>query len=343
MQWVDGDASKAEDSFLKINQSATKISDAELELIANRDNAFAIAARAVIRAGKGYQYWSNFSDEYQSKIIEKAKDIHDIMFGRKIFDINDVNSFPLAGPRSSNLALDVVTQTIKICNGIENSKSFELGTEEKVLNYLSETLLVLEYINSKKPCSLGIHPFIYFYSDLGKHKIASYYGFLMFINDLIVKKKLNKFIENRALFEQFIYQYSFLVQQIVRRYRQSKRAFTPIKEYFNAILDIISTNQTSTIENVISILKKQSEFRFLQTEIIDNELSAVKGNFSRGKKQQIKLRTYASTLPKCPICQGYMDNNSISVDHIHRKQDGGTNATDNGQVTHLYCNTTYKN
>ena len=343
VQWVEGDASKAEDSFLKINQSATKISDAELELIANRNNAFAIAARAVIRAGKGYQYWSNFSDKYQHQIIEKAKDVHDIMFSRKIFDINDVNSFPLAGPRSSSLTLDVVTQTIKICNGIENSKSFELGTEEKVLHYLSETLFVLEYINSKKPYSLGIHPFIYFYSDLGKHKIASYYGFLMFAKDLIVKKKLNKFIENRALFEQVIYQYSFLVQQIVRRYRQSKRAFTPIKEYFNAILDIISNNQTSTIESVISTLKKQSEFRFLQTEIEDNELSAVKGNFSRGKKQQIKLRTYVLTLPRCPICQGYMDNSSISVDHVCRKQDGGTNSIDNGQVTHLYCNTTYKN
>ena len=344
VQWVDGDASKAEDSFLKINQSATKISDAELELIANRNTAFAIAARAVIRAGKGYQYWSSFSDEYQNKIIEKAKDIHDIMFGKKIFDINDVNSFPLAGPRSSNLTLDVVTKTIKICNGIENSKSFELGTEENVLNYLSETLLVLEYINSKKPCSLGIHPFIYFYSDLGgKHKVASYYGFLMFIKDLIIKNKLIKFTKNRGLFEQVIYQYSFLVQQIVRRYRQSKRAFAPIKKYFDAILDIISTNQTTTIDNVISILKKQSEFRFLQTEIIDNELTAVKGNFSRGKKQQIKLNTYVSALLKCPICQGYMDNNSISVDHIHRKQDGGTNATDNGQVTHLYCNTTYKN
>lgn len=33
LQWVDGNASKAEDSFLKINQSATKISDAELDLI----------------------------------------------------------------------------------------------------------------------------------------------------------------------------------------------------------------------------------------------------------------------------------------------------------------------
>lgn len=76
---------------------------------------------------------------------------------------------------------------------------------------------------------------------------------------------------------------------------------------------------------------------------MDNESSAVKGNFSRGKKQQIKLHTYVSALPKCPLCGGYMDNNSISVDHIQRKQDGGTNALDNGQVTHLYCNTSYKN
>ena len=37
LQWVEGNADKAEDSFLKINQCATKISDAELELIENRD------------------------------------------------------------------------------------------------------------------------------------------------------------------------------------------------------------------------------------------------------------------------------------------------------------------
>ena len=141
VQWVDGDSSKAEDSFLKINQSATKISDAELELIINRDKAFAISARAVVRAGKGYQYWSNFTKENQAKILEKSKVIHDIMFGIKTFDINDVNSFPIAGPRSSNLTLDVVTQTIKICNNLSNDKSISLnkGTENNVLAQLTNT------------------------------------------------------------------------------------------------------------------------------------------------------------------------------------------------------------
>ena len=41
LQWVEGNADKAEDSFLKINQLATKISNAELELIQNRNYAYA--------------------------------------------------------------------------------------------------------------------------------------------------------------------------------------------------------------------------------------------------------------------------------------------------------------
>lgn len=60
LQWVEGNADKAEDSFLKINQLATKISNAELELIQNRNYAYALAARAIVRAGKGYNYWSSF-------------------------------------------------------------------------------------------------------------------------------------------------------------------------------------------------------------------------------------------------------------------------------------------
>ncbi len=39
------------------------------------------------------------------------------------------------------------------------------------------------------------------------------------------------------------------------------------------------------------------------------------------QKQQIKMRTFVSTLPKCPICGGYLDNKSISIDHIRRKSE----------------------
>ncbi len=36
-------------------------------------------------------------------------------------------------------------------------------------------------------------------------------------------------------------------------------------------------------------------------------------------------------------------NNSISIDHKIRKEDGGLGNLDNAQLTHLYCNTTFKN
>lgn len=108
-------------------------------------------------------------------------------------------------------------------------------------------------------------------------------------------------------------------------------------------MKILNYHPEYTTEQVIEELKHEDKFKFLQTEIVDNEEVAVKSNFSRGRKQQIKIRTFVSALPKCPICGGYLDNKSISIDHIKRKADGGDNSINNGQVTHLYCNTTYKN
>lgn len=343
LQWVEGNADKAEESFLKINQSATKISDAELELIENRDKAYALAARAIVRAGQGYQYWSKFSKEAQIKILDSAKKIHSIMFGDTPMNIDDVNSFSIGGAQSSSLTLDVVTQTVKICNGITDIKKTEIGNEKNVITMLKNTLKILQYIHSKENFSLGLHPFVYFYSDLGKHKIGSYYGILLFVKNLISDNKLNDFIKIRAQFEEVIYTYSFIVQQIIRKYRQTKRSYDKIASYFFDLMNIINSNKDMMPKDIINELKNRSEYKYLQTEIIDNEEVEVRGNFSRGKRQQIKLQTFVSNLPKCPICGGYLDNYSISIDHIIRKEDGGTNAKSNGQITHLYCNTTYKN
>mgnify|MGYP001625379471 CR=1 FL=1 len=345
LQWVSGDASKAEDSFLKINQSATKISDAELELIINRQKAYAIASRAIVRAGKGYQYWSGYKEEDKEKIINLSMEIHSLMFGRGVIDKDDINSYPIGGFLNSSLTLDIVTQTVKICNGIVNLKdtSVETSDAKEVITSLINTLKILQYIDSKKPFSLGIHPFVYFYSDLGKHKVGSYYGFLLLIKDLIDSNRLNDFINARERFENIIYKYNFIVQQIIRKYRQSKKAYTMVKEYFSLLIDLINKNPVDDEDSILEKIKQDERFKYLQTEIVDNEIIARKSNFSRGKKQQIKMSTFVASLPKCPICGGYICSNSVSVDHIQPKREGGTNARANGQVTHLYCNTTYKN
>ncbi|MEM5018635.1 HNH endonuclease [Metabacillus indicus] len=343
VQWVEGDSSSAEASFLKINQSATKISNAELELIKSRDRAHAIAARAIVRAGKGHKYWSNFEKSEQIKIQETSNQIHSLLFGNRMITMDSINDLPIGGSFSSNFTLDVVTQTVKICNDIDAKKEDTNGTGREVINYLKRTLSILERIHSKKPGSLGLHPFIYFYSDIGKHKVGSYYGILELIKILELKNSFDKFTSIRGLFEDTIKEYSFLVQQIIRKNRQSKRGFKEVALFYWSIIELIVDKKINKPQEVVLELKKKNEFKFLQIEIVDNEENGMKVNFSRGKKQIIKINVLVKQIPRCPICQGYLSTTSSSVDHIERKRDGGKGHLDNGQLTHLYCNTTYKN
>ena len=128
---------------------------------------------------------------------------------------------------------------------------------------------------------------------------------------LKTQKKINEFCKVRYKFEQILLKYEFLIQQIVRKWRQSKRGY---------------------------------KFNYLKIAIIDNTSNPTnRKDFSRGEKVQIKVNTLIKGIPLCPICNGYIDMNSSSIDHIQRKRDGGIAEINNGQVTHIYCNTTLKN
>lgn len=72
-QWVEGDSETAEKSFLAINQRAVEINDTEKYIIVSRRKPNVIAARALVRAATGYEYWSQFEAGRQSDIRSKAK------------------------------------------------------------------------------------------------------------------------------------------------------------------------------------------------------------------------------------------------------------------------------
>ncbi|EPN2035908.1 GmrSD restriction endonuclease domain-containing protein [Clostridium botulinum] len=56
LQWVEGNSLKAEESFFRINQQGTPISPTEIKLIKSRNAANGLAARAIVRSGKGHNY-----------------------------------------------------------------------------------------------------------------------------------------------------------------------------------------------------------------------------------------------------------------------------------------------
>ena len=174
----------------------------------------------------------------------------------------------------------------------------------------------------------------------GRHKIASYYAILDFIMYLEDSKRFNDFIKVRKDVEEILLNYEFLVQQIVRRYRQSKNGYTHIKDYYVAIMDNLLKGYDieSTINNVI----QSEEFAYLTKALKDQEEIKSK-KFTTERKSLAFIVESIKNANRCSICGGLLHKNSITIDHKVRKSDGGVASIQNAQLAHPYCNSTYKN
>jgi hypothetical protein len=104
IQWVNGDAEKAESSFFKINTEGTPLDDIEELLLKTRKKPISIAARAIMRAGTGHKYWSAFSQKAK-EIEEKARTIHRLMFEPELDTPIKTLDMPLGGAKGFRVAL----------------------------------------------------------------------------------------------------------------------------------------------------------------------------------------------------------------------------------------------
>lgn len=206
LQWVEGDASKAENSYFKINQQHAPIDKTERKLLESRRKPNSIGARAIIRSGKGNKYWSSFSDEIQNQIQQIAEEINQILFEPKLQTPIKTLDVPLAGKLYSNQTLPLILDFINIVNNIDfNNKGLNDDTTgETTIELLNKTRRVAYKLNSNHPSSLGLHPIVYFYSKQGRYKTVSFLAMVDFLIDLDQKKKLNSFIKVRKEFEDFI-------------------------------------------------------------------------------------------------------------------------------------------
>lgn len=195
-------------------------------------------------------------------------------------------------------------------------------------------------INSNHPSSLGLHPIVYFYADSGSFRVSAFYAFVLFVIELDSRGKKNYFIKHRSEFEEIYYKYSSLVQLIARKKRSSINGIEANKDFFFEILNQLDKG-TSKDEVMHEIIKKK-EYNYLPSTIYDNS-DITSRDFSSEKKSCIYIRDALINTMRCPICGGFLHCNAISIDHIERKEDGGNSSLENGQVTHPYCNTGYKN
>jgi len=341
LQWVEGDVKKAETSFFKINQQAAPIDTTELKLLKSRKKPNCIAARAIIRSGKGHKYWSQFSSQNQDQIQELAKEINNILFSPKLETPIKTLDIPIGGKLYSARTLPLILEFVNITNKIKSNFEDTLNDDYnglETIKFLHKTRKVAQRINSINPSSFGLHPIVYFYSQDGRHKVASFFATVLFVIELEEKNKIVDFIRVREDFESILLEYDILVQQINRKYRSAEKSYPYIKNFYFKIIDLLNNGVQN--KKVVDEIIKCDDFNYLT--YYNNESKTMSKDFNTGRKSAVYIREAISAANKCPICNGFIHKNSITIDHITRKEDGGLGTIDNGQISHPYCNTTYK-
>ncbi|BBB68745.1 hypothetical protein UNDYM_4492 [Undibacterium sp. YM2] len=341
IQWVNGDAKKAEASFFKINQKAAPIDKTEFILLESRNKPNGIATRAILRSGKGHKYWSSFAKEQQQIVQDLALDINDILFKPSLKTPLKTLDIPVAGKSFSSQTQMLVLEFVNIVNNIQVSTKIPDDVNgSETIKALKKCLTIAQLINSNHASSLGLHPAVYFYARNGRYKPASFNFFLQLFIKLRDTKKLNEFTKVRAKFEDIVLNYDDLPRQIIRKYRTSSKGAPYVVEFYLQAIKLL--NNDLDVKDVIERIFLLPDFNYL-TMKSDDISGHDEIDFDSDGKSEVFMNEALKNSIKCKICGGYLHRNAISIDHITRKQDGGSSNVENGQVSHPYCNTGYKN
>lgn len=343
LQWVEGDANKAEKSFFKINQQPAPINPTELTLLKSRKKPNCIAARAIIRSGSGHKYWSAFTKVKQEEIETLAKEINMILFAPPLNTPVKTLDVPIGGKLYSAQALPLILDFINLVNDTASETAMKLDddtTGDETIKYLKKARKVAWRINGQHASSLGLHPIIYFYSREGRHKQASFSATVSFVMELENASKLKDFTDVRPSFEKFLLKYDYLIQQLFRFHRSAYKATPHIRDFYLAMIgELKNGNDSDTAVEKLLKTPKYNKVLTLQTDVTQT----TSPEFNSERKSAVFIKDAIDSAVKCKICGGNLHINSITIDHIDRKQDGGVGSIENGQVAHPYCNSTYKN
>ncbi|MEN6635707.1 MAG: HNH endonuclease signature motif containing protein, partial [Clostridiaceae bacterium] len=338
LQWVEGDVSSAERSFFNINQKASPINQTELKIIKNRRKPIGIAARAIINKGKGHKYWASFDSTIQNDIETISNEIFEIFFLPKLQTPIKTTDVPMCGKYNSN-ALAIIFDFLDIC-----SSSISMDKEDSdgqvTVACLKQARKIARLINSNHASSLGLHPLIYFYSINGSFRVASFYSVTSLVMDMDARNRKDLFIEHRAAFERIYLNSTTIIQHLIRKARGARASMISVRDFLNDVLDNLSKGVNE--DAIISELLKTDKYKGapLTLQPSQDEEGA---DFAASQKSEVFIKSALPLINHCAICGGYLHKNSISIDHIQRKQDGGLAEVVNGQVSHPYCNTGYKN
>jgi hypothetical protein len=349
-QWVpETDAEGAQNSFFKINQQATPLDPIERRILKARRSATAIATRAITRAGTGHRYWQTFERAKSERIERLGKEIHDALYlppmGGLPIKTSDV---PVAG-RGYN-ALPFVFDLVNLANNVrvaDSTTAREVNDElpqdqdgDATLQFLEAVKGRVRRITSNDPASLGLHPLVYFYTRSGKFQTTAFLAVSNFVANLIEQQRLDEFTRVRARLESFLVERKEAYSLVVTKLGSGVRSRPALESFFSFVFERIVAGKTDA--EILHDLGADAAFYFLATPQPRRPSGNSDGSFSTSVKSAAFIQELSESGVKCGICKALVHRNSIQTDHITPKSEGGGAHGANAQVSHPYCNSTYK-
>jgi hypothetical protein len=355
LQWVIGDATKAEASFFKINQLAAPINETELRILESRNRPNALAARAIIRAGTGHKYWSKFEDDKRTEIEKIAREINTSLFTPPLQTPVKTLDLPIAGRVYSAQALPLLFDLVNIANDVPpekkkrgKKKAAEVTLKKvdpaadtdgtRTIECLKNTKRLIYRISSGYSSSLGLHPAVYFYSATGRHQPTSFLAAVNLMKEFERKDYFATFTAHRRRFEDFLIKYKDFPNQVVVNSGSGIKGYAKLEQLFAEILKQIENGKDEA--GVIDALSADERFKFLR--VTEPTLATKRKGFNTDVKSAAFLKDALPEAVRCSMCNCHIHPNAMTVDHAENRRDGGTGSLANAQLAHPYCNSTYK-
>lgn len=370
-QWVEGEASKAETSFKKINGNPTTIEPIELDIIQARRKPNAIATRAIMRQGTGYRYW-NFDEQRVAEIEKLAKEIHSLLFDPILHTPVRTFDLPIAGEGYSAEAFKLIFDIVNIFNGFtpamwrpkkttrkRKTSKPELPDDEtgdatlEVLNRTRDVVQLISADGDPRGGSLGVDPAVYFWGATGRFHPQAVLAVLKFVQELRTQDKFERFTDSRAEFEGFLLRHRSFTNQIAKLKGSRQRSLESLVEMYRILfrqLTALAQDEFPDDTKIVVAMQANPKLKDLidKSEDDASDDEAVE----EGRRIDVKfpvdvqtagfLKQTKDAAPLCPICRARLHIKSMSKDHKTEVRNRGRGQLRNLQLAHPYCNTGYK-
>ena len=277
-------------------------------------------------------------------MVKLAHEFHQIIFEPEITQPLRTLDLPLGGSASPVDALAVLVDFLTVANSksavrFDDPMSYDDDeTGERTLAVLKGGLKVANRITGNSGESLGLHPFVYFTNDKGKHSRFLFLGMVALITEKLRNNDdgwFKKFTKARSSVEAFLIENKSLVGIILQTLNKAQR--TPkMRDLFAFLVSQTIAGKSLVPEDVIGHLG-------LSVRTYDVTVNTRSSTFSDDTKSKIYYREAIKSALKCPVCDGLLDpGKSVSYDHKTRVRNCGLGSEQNGQMAHPYCNTGVK-